>query len=120
MARSRSSGAPATSKPLPPSSRATVETKVVIKSLARDGYSQHGDYVFGWKDDSLQRAMDNLCFGDVCEGLGRQSPEEAMECTIPPTVKDDIDGCKSAALPPRWFGASARSRGGPGTDSVAN
>ncbi|KXX79683.1 hypothetical protein MMYC01_202546 [Madurella mycetomatis] len=61
----------------------------------REGYSQHGDYVFGWKDDSLQRAMDNFCFGDVCDVLERQSDEDAMKCTIPQVVKDDIDGCKS-------------------------
>ncbi|KAL2156799.1 hypothetical protein VTH82DRAFT_1545 [Thermothelomyces myriococcoides] len=58
----------------------------------KDGYTQHGDYVFGWKDDSLQRAMDARCTGDVCDVLERQSVEESVKCTIEQTVKDDVDG----------------------------
>lgn len=93
MARNRLYGVPATgefSLPLPLHSDHNSK-----QSLYREGYSQHGDYVFGWKDDSLQRAMDGLCFGDVCDVLERQSDEDAMKCTIPQVVKDDIDGCKS-------------------------
>ncbi|KAH9889676.1 hypothetical protein F4778DRAFT_386564 [Xylariomycetidae sp. FL2044] len=59
----------------------------------KDGYSQHGDYVFGWKDDSLQRAMDARCNGDVCDGtLERQSYEDSMKCTKPKVVQEDYDG----------------------------
>ncbi|KAL8338220.1 hypothetical protein RB601_006513 [Gaeumannomyces tritici] len=56
------------------------------------GYSQHGDYVFGWKDDALQRAMDDRCFGDVCKSIETQSPEKAAECVKSRTVDEDIDG----------------------------
>ncbi|KAL1837981.1 hypothetical protein VTJ49DRAFT_3170 [Mycothermus thermophilus] len=56
------------------------------------GYSQHGDYIFGWKGDALQRAMNRLCFGDVCESLETQSPELAAECVKPKTVEEDVDG----------------------------
>ncbi|KAH6839512.1 hypothetical protein B0I37DRAFT_439165 [Chaetomium sp. MPI-CAGE-AT-0009] len=58
----------------------------------QDGYTQHGDYVFGWKDDSLQRAMDHRCTGDVCDVLEHQTFEESIKCTIPQTVEDDVDG----------------------------
>lgn len=65
------------------------------KKLTRHGYSQHGDYVFGWKDDSLQRAMDARCTGDVCNVLKSQTAEQAMNCTLPRVVDEDIDSCKS-------------------------
>jgi hypothetical protein len=60
----------------------------------RDGYTQHGDYVFGWKDDSLQRAMDERCTGDICSVLEHQTFEESIQCTLPQTVEDDVDGCE--------------------------
>ncbi|KAF2971829.1 hypothetical protein GQX73_g1735 [Xylaria multiplex] len=56
------------------------------------GVSQHGDYVFGWQGDSLQRAMDARCNGAVCGQLETQSSESAMKCTKSRTVQEDIDG----------------------------
>ncbi|KAJ8116975.1 hypothetical protein ONZ43_g4312 [Nemania bipapillata] len=58
----------------------------------KSGYSQHGDYVFGWKGDSLQRAMDSRCNGAVCGQLETQSSESAMKCLKSKTVQDDLDG----------------------------
>jgi hypothetical protein len=55
-------------------------------------------FSFGWKGDALQRAMDNRCFGDVCESLEVQAPEKAAECVKSRTVDEDIDGCKFFCL----------------------
>ena len=58
------------------------------------GYGTHGDYLFGWKDDALQRAMDSTAL--VSNNLKTQSVAEANKCTIKSTVKEEIDGCKSS------------------------
>lgn len=59
----------------------------------RTGWGHHGDYVFGWKGDALQRAMDNFCHVD-CPVLKNQTYEEANKCTQAPVVNEPIDGCK--------------------------
>jgi len=61
------------------------------------GYGQHADYVFGWKNDALQKAMDDSnCLGPNCGKLAQQSPEQADKCTVPNMVAEDdgSDGCK--------------------------
>lgn len=60
------------------------------------GHGTHADYLFGWKDDSLQRAMDSNCMFQGCGGsvLKTQTPAQMNSCTIKPTVDEDIDGCK--------------------------
>jgi hypothetical protein len=55
------------------------------------GYGWHGDYLFGWKGDALQRAMDKSC-GVDCPVLETQSVEKANECAKSPVVDEPIDG----------------------------
>ncbi|KAK3388003.1 hypothetical protein B0H63DRAFT_500953 [Podospora didyma] len=55
------------------------------------GYGTHGDYVFGWKGDSLQRAMDANC--DACTGtLKTQSITTGNNCQQSQKVAETIDG----------------------------
>jgi len=57
------------------------------------GFGNHGDYVFGWKDDALQKAMDSNCSG--CQGqLKSQSISVGNSCGVEEVVDERIDGCK--------------------------
>ena len=60
------------------------------------GYGTHADYIFGWKGDSLQRAMDSDCmFQDCGRGvLDIQSTAEQNKCSVESSVDEDVDGCK--------------------------
>ncbi|KAI1763270.1 hypothetical protein GGR53DRAFT_498251 [Hypoxylon sp. FL1150] len=53
------------------------------------GYGTHGDYVFGWKGDALQRAMDSKSL--LSNGLATQTVAQSNACTIQNTVNEDID-----------------------------
>lgn len=66
-----------------------------VLSTGGGGAGTHGDYVFGWKDDSLQKAMDNRCnLNRDCPaaGLHAQTPEEYAKCTIPQQAVEQVDG----------------------------
>ncbi|KAK3987633.1 hypothetical protein QBC44DRAFT_118494 [Cladorrhinum sp. PSN332] len=54
------------------------------------GYGIHGDYLFGWKDNALQKAMDTKCSGDRCSALKRQTDAQAIACTKSQMAKEDI------------------------------
>ncbi|KUJ15853.1 uncharacterized protein LY89DRAFT_618505 [Mollisia scopiformis] len=57
----------------------------------REGYGSHADYVFGWKGDALQRAMDSNCYVN-CTTLKTQTMEEQNKCSLANVVKEPIDG----------------------------
>lgn len=58
------------------------------------GFGQHGDYLFGWKDDSLQKAMDALptgrCANANCQVLKIQSAKDSMACKKSQQVVEDV------------------------------
>jgi len=59
------------------------------------GYGTHADYMFGWKGDSLQRAMDKSeCFYDGCGSIKKQQMVEANKCSVKELVREETDGCE--------------------------
>ncbi|KAL2126170.1 hypothetical protein VTI74DRAFT_1555 [Chaetomium olivicolor] len=64
----------------------------VLSTGDTTGYGQHGEYVFSWKDDSLQHAMDNRYFGPTCRGLTTQGFDKANKCTVMSVVREDNGG----------------------------
>ncbi|KAK8123186.1 hypothetical protein PG984_011856 [Apiospora sp. TS-2023a] len=55
------------------------------------GYGTHGDYVFGWKGNALQKIIDEPCYVN-CKTMKTQSIEQMNACTLKPQVVEDIDG----------------------------
>jgi hypothetical protein len=62
------------------------------------GYGTHADYVFGWKGDSLQRAMNDSCMFHACGSPGKpgilktQTVADMNKCAVAKTVTEDTDG----------------------------
>jgi predicted nucleic acid-binding Zn finger protein len=66
-----------------------------VWSFEGKGYGTHADYMFGWKGDSLQRAMDKSeCFYDGCGSITKQQMSVANQCTVPDMVGEAVEGCK--------------------------
>jgi hypothetical protein len=80
-----------------------VKQPFVLSTGDPTGLGQHADYVFGWKGNSLQKAMDvSNCFGHTCGSMDNQSIDKAFQCAVQRKVKEDYD---------QWFTQL------PGTDS---
>ena len=59
-----------------------------------NGPGTHADYMFGWKGDALQRAMDKPeCFYDGCGSIKKQDMATANKCTVPDMVGEATEGC---------------------------
>ncbi|KAI0206595.1 hypothetical protein F4808DRAFT_466616 [Astrocystis sublimbata] len=66
-----------------------------IYSMNVGGAAAHGDYVFGWEGDTLQKAMDNSCnLNQDCPraGITAQSESQYSACTIKQQAPEDVDG----------------------------
>jgi len=51
-----------------------------------------GDYIFGWRGDTLAKAFEKDGCGDQICGLTTQEIEFANNCQIQPRVKEEVDG----------------------------
>ena len=59
--------------------------------------------MFGWKDDSLQRALNARCDNDHCSELIRQSDENSMKCMVPQIMVEDVEGENCNPSPSKYF-----------------
>jgi len=60
-------------------------------------WGTHADYMFGWKGDSLQRAMNSSCMFNACENgkpLKSQNVAAMNACKAKDVVQENHDGCK--------------------------
>jgi hypothetical protein len=64
-----------------------------VWSFEGTGYGTHADYMFGWKGDALQRAMDKSeCFYDGCGSIKKQAMANANTCTVKDMVNEATEG----------------------------
>ncbi|KAG9238234.1 hypothetical protein BJ875DRAFT_416668 [Amylocarpus encephaloides] len=70
-----------------------------VYSMNLGGSAAHGDYVFGWKGDTLQKAMDNNCnLDNSCPsaGITKQSNSVYDACTVGQQAPEPVDGWLSS------------------------
>ena len=65
-----------------------------VWSFMGEAAGTHADYMFGWKGDALQRAMNKSeCFYDGCGSITKQAMSEAAKCTVKDFVGEATEGC---------------------------
>jgi len=72
-----------------------------VYSMNIGGPAAHGDYVFGWKGNTLQAAMDNQCNLDATcakAGITKQATATYNACQVKQKSVEKVDGWL-AALP---------------------
>ncbi|KAI1346710.1 hypothetical protein F5Y01DRAFT_330474 [Xylaria sp. FL0043] len=70
-------------------------TNPYIYSMNVGGSAAHGDYLFGWEGDTLQKAMDNQCnLNTDCPKAGITAQAESVysACTVPQQAPEQVDG----------------------------
>jgi hypothetical protein len=65
------------------------------------GYSSHADYLFGWKDDSLQKHLDGHTYVSA-PTLKTQTIAQQNKCTVKDMVGEDYDSCKCRSVPRKY------------------
>jgi hypothetical protein len=71
-----------------------------VWSYDGSSYGTHADYLFGWKGDSLQRAMNKSeCFYDGCGSIKKQPMATANNCKVQNMVGEDTGGCECQHFP---------------------
>ncbi|KFA60327.1 hypothetical protein S40285_07662 [Stachybotrys chlorohalonatus IBT 40285] len=66
-----------------------------VYAMGLGGSAAHGDYMFGWEGDSLQRAMDNGCSENrncPAAGLTVAQPNVYNNCRVPQAAPEQVDG----------------------------
>ncbi|KAF2036258.1 hypothetical protein EK21DRAFT_96206 [Setomelanomma holmii] len=66
------------------------------------GFANHGDYLFGWKYDSLQQIMDEECYVG-CSSMRTQSVKEMNECSVTRKVDEDVGISTYVSRLGSWF-----------------
>jgi hypothetical protein len=69
----------------------------VLSNWDRKGYDFHADFLSGWKEGALERAVKDFSAGcvqnvEVCLGLTSQNKTIARTCTKEQAVKEDLEG----------------------------
>ena len=74
----------------------------VWSSGDKTGYANHADYLFGWKDDSLQKHLDGHTYV-TAPTLKTQSIANQNKCTVKDMVGENFDTCECKTVTPSPF-----------------